>query len=87
MTDKSYSWYEIRAIYAIDHGTGATIEQIFEGTAPTELDRAELKSLVADWSGRMEFDIEEIHVIASGERDHVEETVLSREGRIQLGGI
>lgn len=85
--DQSYSWYEIRAIYAVDHGSGARIEQMLEGTAPTDLDREEIKQLVADWTGRMPYDIEEIDVVASGVREQVEDTAIARKGQIELGGI
>lgn len=86
-TAESYSWYELRAVYATDHATGATIEQVIEGTAPTELVESDLKQLVADATGRMAHSIEHVEVIASGEREHVEDTAIVREGRIELGGI
>lgn len=86
-SSESYSYYELRAVYATDHASGATIEQVFEGTAPADLGTTGLKQVVADWTGRMQHDIEELEVIVSEQRDDIESVAVLREGSIELGGI
>lgn len=84
--DEDYNWYELRAVYAMDHETGARIEQRVECTAPTDSDEAMLRQLVADATGRMVHSIEELEVISDSPREQVDSD-WSRAGSIELGGI
>ena len=86
-TVESYSWYEIRAVYETDQKTGATIEQMIEGTAPTHFGEEELKQWVADATGRFTHDIERIDVVASDVREHIDDSSVVRTGPIELGGV
>jgi|AntDeeMetagen134_2_1112570.scaffolds.fasta_scaffold07995_2 hypothetical protein len=85
-TADTYGVYELRAVYARDHASGRTIEQLIECTAPTDASKETLKDIVADATGRMAHSIEELEIVASGEREHIEETAVFREGEIELGG-
>ena len=83
--DEQYSHYELRAIYARDTYGNHTIEQLIECTAPSKWDKSALKELVADTTHRPAHSITELEIIASGERDHVEDTAVHREGEVVLG--
>ena len=84
-TDENYSIYELRAVYARDHGSHRTIEQLIECTAPTDATDEQLKQIVADATGRQHHSIQQLDTVHSAEREQVEDTMPLRTGEIELG--
>jgi hypothetical protein len=67
-------WIEARAVYARDHATGACIEQLFELSGPVGNTDAVIQT-IADHTGRPTHSIQDVEIIAEGEREQIEETI------------